>query len=468
LFKDKDPWEGMGPARALTSLAAPGPVVDESQLDAAGNLPEGASEAPAAPLAPEALGDVVNSFLAPPGTMMVGLEWIDGYLWASGWDSVLYKLNPANGAILETIPVPGVFPCGLAWDGSAFWISDCGVHRLVQVDLTGAVLRSFPSPGPDTVGVAWDGTALWDVDWMTDELHRIDPFTGAVLHTIPAPDTRAAGVAWDGRYLWTNGRDSAMTYKLEPDTGAVLASFGTPPGPILNNGQGVAFDGMYLWVANYDNGTIYQIDVEHVAPQLEPNEQVLRRWGIPYDIFGSADMGAVNLQPYCKVVVVSDQPNAFYQTLSDQRAWFEAWIEQGNIFELNGASFTESWPGLPMPGGFTSVVATSDDVTIRDTLHPILRLPNTISGAELDGWNSSTHGYLVDLPPKADNIIAQEPSGEPATTEFHLERGCVLATKQPLEWAWMFRYSPLLENMVLDRRCQPFLIYLPLVVKNAP
>lgn len=468
LFKDRNPW-GIGPTRALTSQAAPGSELDESQLDAAGNLPEGAARAPAAPLAPEALGDVLNSFLAPPGAQMVGLEWVDGYLWASGWDSVLYKLDPANGAILETIPVPGVFPCGLAWDGSTFWISDCNVHRLVQVDLTGAVLRSFPSPGPDTVGVAWDGTALWDVDWVNDQLHRIDPFSGAVLNTIPAPDTRAAGVAWDGRYLWTNGRDSALTYKLDPDTGAVVAYFNTPPGPGVNNGQGAAFDGIYLWVANFDNGMIYQIDVAHVGPQLEPNEQVLRRWGIPYDIYGSADMGEVNLQPYCKVVVASVQPHAFYQTLSNQRAWFEAWIEQGGMFELNGASYSsDDWGGLPMPGGFTSTWEGSDNVTIRDTLHPILRLPNTISGAELDGWNWSTHGYLVDLPFMADNIIAFEPSGEPATTEFHLERGCVLATEQTLEWAWYWRYSPLLENMILYRRCQPFLIYLPLVVKNAP
>ena len=120
-----------------------------------------------------------------------------------------------------------------------------------------------------------------------------------------------------------------------------------------------------------------------------------------------------------------------------------------------------------MPGGFTFVRVLSEDVTIRDTLHPILRLPNTISSAELDNWNWSTHGYLVNLPFRADNIIAHEPSGEPAAAEFRLERGCVLTTQQPLEWAWMWRNSPLLENMILDLRCQPSLLLLPLVSKNA-
>jgi hypothetical protein len=227
---------------------------------------------------------------------------------------------------------------------------------------------------------------------------------------------------------------------------------------------------MYLWVANFDNQTIYQIDVEHAEPWMDPNERVLRRWGIPYDVFGSADMGVADLQPYCKVIVASQQMHDFYQKLSDQRAWFEAWIRQGGMFELNGASLdSDEWSGLTMPGGFSSVFAISNDVTIQDASHPSLHLPNTISSDELDGWDTSTHGYLVNLRPRADSIIAHEPSGEPAAAEFRLDRGCVLATKQPLEWGWMMRNSPFLENVILDRRCQPFsYLFMPLLLKNAP
>jgi hypothetical protein len=232
--------------------------------------------------------------------------------------------------------------------------------------------------------------------------------------------------------------------------------------------MGAAFDGMYLWVANSEDGMIYQIDVTHVAPQLEPNEQVLRRWGIPYDIFGSAGMGGVNLAPYCKVIVASDQTSTFYQTLSDQRAWFEAWIEDGGMFELNGAESVETWTGLPMPGGFTYVDSTTNDVSIRDLTHPILHLPNTISGAELDGWNWATHGYLVDLPSRANSIITHVPSGKPAAAELRMHGGCVLATQQPLEWGWMHRFSPLLENMVLDMSCQPLSLFLPVGLKFSP
>jgi hypothetical protein len=465
LFKDQDPW-GFGAHYGASSAGLAEAVYDEALLDEAGNLP---AEAPAAAIGPLATGDVVNSIPSPAGGF-IGLEWIDGFLWAtSEFTAELYKLAPGDGTILQTIPLPTVYPCGLAWDGSTFWIPDCAADVIVQMDMAGTVLRSFPAPGSGSVGLAWDGAYLWDVDYDSDELHQIDPFTGAVVHTIPAPDTRPAGVAWDGQYLWTNGRDSMTTYQVNPADGSVMASFTTPPGTGGNNGQGAAFDGLYLWVAHFEEQTIYQVDVEHVRRWPEPNEQVLRAWGIPYDVFSSVDVGAIDLSPYCKVIVASQQPADFYKTLSINRAWFEAWIEAGGMFEFHGAcQDTDDWSGLPMPGGFTKAWDPWDDVTIIDYAHPIIVGPNAVSDAEVDHWSASTHGYLVDLPRSANEIIAHEPSGEPATAEFRLGGGCVVATDQPLEWAWYFRRSAILENVIAHQECLPARVYLPLVLRNWP
>jgi hypothetical protein len=233
--------------------------------DETGNLPQ---ELHVSSMAPLDLGDVVNSF-STPASGFLGLEWVDGYLWAaSSSNDTLYRLDPTNGTILETLPVPGLHTVGLAWDGTAFWVSDTSADSIAKVDTSGTVLLTFPAPSSGPVGLAWDGTYLWDVDFNADALHQIDPGTGAVLRTIPAPDTRPAGVAWDGQYLWTNGRDSAMTYQVDPADGSVLASFGTPPGPSINNGQGATFDGQYVWIANQDAAMLYQIDVEHIAPDV--------------------------------------------------------------------------------------------------------------------------------------------------------------------------------------------------------
>ncbi|MFN2168920.1 MAG: hypothetical protein ACK2U9_22015, partial [Anaerolineae bacterium] len=229
LFKDQNPWgaplvhtaDSLLPAQAV-------PAADDALLDVAGELPV---DATAAPMAPQALGNVVNSFVSPAGGFL-GLEWIDGFLWVSSdITDTLYRLAPSDGTILETISTPSsVTNCGLAWDGSNFWIADCAADEIVQLSPDGVVISSFPAPSTGPAGLAWDGTYLWDADFEVDQLHRIDPATGTVVATIPAPDTRVAGLAWDGNYLWTNGRDSALTYKLTTG-GTVVASFGTPPGP---------------------------------------------------------------------------------------------------------------------------------------------------------------------------------------------------------------------------------------------
>jgi hypothetical protein len=467
LFKDHNPWgaplvhtaDSLLPAQAV-------PATDDALLDDAGELPAGAT---AASMAPQALGDVVNSF-ATPDSGFLGLEWIDGFLWVSSdITDNLYRLAPSDGTILETIPfTSSVTSCGLAWDGSNFWIADCAADEIVQLSPDGAVISSFPAPATGPAGLAWDGTYLWDVDFEVDQLHRIDPATGTVVATIPAPDTRPAGLAWDGDYLWTNGRDSAQTYKLQPN-GTVAASFGTPPGPGTNNGRGGAFDGHYLWIVNGDVDMIYQIDIEHTITYADPNEEILQAWSIPYDVFTSTDMTAIDLSPYCKVIVPSAQEYSFYESLSNQRGWFSAWIADGGTFELHGATTSgEDWSSLPMPGSFTSVFTASDDVTILMPGHEILNEPNPIDETGLDGWGSSTHGYLVDLPPDTENLIAHEPLGEPTFVEFRLGLGCVIATEQPLEWGWWYSDARILENAVLYR-CQPGTrIYLPVVMRNGP
>lgn len=468
LFKDQNPW---GPALTRvadsTTSVPPVPAADEALLDVEGNLPPGSGFAPAAPLA---LGDVVNEFPGPTSGSLT-LEWIDGFLWVASFNQdYLYRLAPSDGTVLETVSLPAsLTSCGLAWDGSSFWIADCSADEIVQVSSSGMVIGSFPSPGPGPVGLAWDGAYLWDVDFEADQIHRIDPATGIVVHTIPAPDTRAAGLAWDGQYLWTNGRDSAITYKLDPWVGSVHASFGTPPGSGMNNGRGAAFDGQYLWVSNSDVGIIYQIDVEHVpSAYADPNEEILHAWGTPYDVWGTADIGTVDLAPYCRVIVESAQPYALYEAVSIQRAWFEPWVAAGGILEFHGATTSsQDWSGLTMPGGFSMAWDPQNDVTAIDYGHPILSWPNVITGAELDGWNTSAHGYLVDLPWLGRVIIVHEPSGEPATAELTLGRGCVLATAQTLEWAWMHGDSAILENVILSG-CTGSRVYLPLVTRNYP
>jgi len=180
------------------------------------------------------------------------------------------------------------------------------------------------------------------------------------------------------------------------------------------------------------------------------NEEVLRKYGLPYTVFTSSDMGDVNLSGYGKIVIASQQPYSFYFKIEQNRPWFEAYISNGSIFELHGAEWSsDDWSGLIMPGGFTSMHDVSNDVTVNMPNHVILNYPNVITTAELDGWNYATHGWLTNFSIKPITIITQEPTRNPCLVEFLYGDGYVVATMQTLEWAYAHEYSPFLENVIL-------------------
>jgi subtilisin family serine protease len=180
------------------------------------------------------------------------------------------------------------------------------------------------------------------------------------------------------------------------------------------------------------------------------NEEVLLKYGLPYTVFTSSDMGSVNLSEYGKIVIASQQPYPFYFKIEQNRPWFEAYISNGSVFELHGAEWSsDDWSGLVMPGGFTSMLDLSNDVTVNMPNHVILNYPNVVTTAELDWWNYATHGWLTNFSIKPIKIITQEPTKNPCLVEFPYGDGYVVATMQTLEWAYAHEYSPFLENVIL-------------------
>lgn len=179
------------------------------------------------------------------------------------------------------------------------------------------------------------------------------------------------------------------------------------------------------------------------------NEDAMNAYGIPFDTYSSADFGSVNLANYDKVLMAACQPYSFYQAIETNRAWFEAYINSGGTFEFHGATYTsDDWAGMIMPGGFTSEMITFDDVSIVDPLHDIFNIPNLITDAELDGWNSASHGFIRNIVPSYDVLVSDPISGDPAAVEIYFGAGTVIASMQTLEWAYDRGYSPVLENYI--------------------
>jgi hypothetical protein len=183
----------------------------------------------------------------------------------------------------------------------------------------------------------------------------------------------------------------------------------------------------------------------------QANEEVLSLYGIAYTVFSSSDFGLVDLSSFSKVIIASDQNQAFYDAMDAYRWWFEDYVSNGGVLEIHAADWGWNggqWVGT-LPGGLGWMRYSSNYVTIVDHIHPVVTIPNLITDTELDGWSSSVHGYFSIYPPDARIVIIEDSTGYPAYLEFDYGSGFIVASYQTLEWAYSHGYSMILENSVL-------------------
>lgn len=213
------------------------------------------------------LGDVIRSIpCAGPNTG--DLAWVGGILYQVNFAPTdlkfIYRIDPATGTVLGSIPPAGSSPQGLAFDGEFLWQSDVSGRIIYKLDpATGQVLAQFPAPGdtPQPLGMGWDGASLWLADSRAPEkIWELDR-SGGALGNFPAPGASPYGLDWAVGFIWVSDNvvgGLGTIYKMDPDTGAILASFPCPGGGGSPNG--IAHDGEHLWIAVNTNDTIYQVD----------------------------------------------------------------------------------------------------------------------------------------------------------------------------------------------------------------
>jgi hypothetical protein len=183
------------------------------------------------------------------------------------------------------------------------------------------------------------------------------------------------------------------------------------------------------------------------------NEEVLKMYGTPYDVYNSSDIGNVDLSRYAKVVIASDQNQVFYDTVNASRAWFEEYASNGGVLEIHAAD--SGWNGGNwidlLPGGITYTFGYYDTVDIVRSRHPVVRTPNSITDNELDTWGYSVHGYF-DSPYPSGYIEIFElgvSPFRPVYIEVPHGSGIIIASSQTLEFAYWNDNSFVLENCLL-------------------
>src|SRR5262245_32157209 len=136
----------------LMLLACTNAPAAAQQVDAQGM---GSARPPVAgpPARSSAVATLISSCPAP-ARFITGLTFDGSYRWVVDWGGRrAIKIDPATCAAVGSIRLPGEYQSGLEWDGSAILVAESlenAIYRVSPAD--GAILSSFPSHGTFPTG----------------------------------------------------------------------------------------------------------------------------------------------------------------------------------------------------------------------------------------------------------------------------------------------------------------------------
>lgn len=405
-------------------------------------------------------------------TELTDCEWNGRYIYISQGYSESYStdiivFDPETGSIVDQWTLPFVGGAiNSAFVNGSMYVADPSIlgALLRKVNpTTHALIDSFPLPGgSDVRGITSDGERIYIGAGFRDSIYLADTL-GNVIDSwyIGSFTDVASGLAYASRdtTLWLTDLSSDLVMKVDLSgaTAVLLDSFLAPN---QNTASGLAFDGSDLWFTAYGDTKLYRIDggysrsrialfQDHEPWGLRSIKDILYENGIPFKVFTTSDIGSADLSIYTKAIIAGQQDNAMGVAIANDRAWWENWISDGGVLQISGATyFSESWEGLILPGNFTcsDTLAASDTLNIVSPWHPLVNEPHTMNGVDLSGWNKSTHGCFVGI--TGHYTVIDDTLSRPVLAIKRLGDGGIIATMQPLEFAWGMGFCPILENVV--------------------
>ena len=176
-----------------------------------------------------AAAEIVREYGPFPGVDRVNGVTYDGqHVWFAAGDA-LNALDPGSGTTGSSIDVAA--HAGTAFDGR--YLFQIAENRIFKIDpATGRVVHTIPAPGGGAdSGLAWAEGTLWVGQYRERKIHQIDPETGAILRTLES-NRFVTGVTWVDGELWhaTWEGDESELRRIDPATGHVLESLEMPPG----------------------------------------------------------------------------------------------------------------------------------------------------------------------------------------------------------------------------------------------
>lgn len=196
-------------------------------------------------------GTVLKSIPEPnpdPAAEIRGLAWDGNYLWVyrkrfgsstpDRWDYI-YKMD-TTGTVLDSVRSPVEdYVGGLAFGEGSLWLSQYYPPNVIHKvnPATGAIEQTINAVGEQPMGVAYDGQFLWCAEdtgfgATRQEIYKYDPKTGTYTgEFLRNPDDAPQDMTWDGQYLWLVGYYSQQIYQIDVARGT--PQINVPTNPVL-------------------------------------------------------------------------------------------------------------------------------------------------------------------------------------------------------------------------------------------
>jgi len=209
----------------------------------------------------------------------------ENYLWISGGEDFIYKVDPADPTVAISSWYTGTsYPFGVEYiDGYIYYV-DYGTDLLYKtVDGTGEVLASWDisAYSGDAYGLGWNGTHIAISDTKDDAVYIVDPAdptTPVATFSGIFPSVSAAeGVCWANGYWWITDSSADKVFKLNT-VGNVVAEYDIGVATLqIFGAAAITWNGSCWWIADSADNVLEVLDANfttriatHSNPSSDP------------------------------------------------------------------------------------------------------------------------------------------------------------------------------------------------------
>lgn len=180
------------------------------------------------------------------------------------------------------------------------------------------------------------------------------------------------------------------------------------------------------------------------------NENAIVDNGFGFAVVDTTTFPGTDLSQFKVIILAGAQNSTYYAAIGSDpiRSKLASFVGDGGVLLAHMAAqsqgdepVTIDLPGAPGLGVGVVPLHPFQDVSVADPTHPIMNGPfGTVTDANMDNWNWTSHGHFTNLPIYAHLIMVEGPTaphpGQPTYVSWRYKRGIVVATRSPLEWGY--------------------------------